>query len=103
MAKRSLLTDRWRFGIVVGREPAGVARRRCDDQCRVRPMWQVVSRVALSALFASVFLTLLAHVARAEPLSLAPPRYVVNAVAAPEPPAPAPVRVAAARGNMGGG
>ena len=66
-------------------------------------MWHLVSRVALSALFASVFLTMLAHVARAEPLSLAP-RYVVNAAAAPEPQAqPAPVRVAAARGNMGGG
>jgi len=68
-------------------------------------MWQIVSRVALSALFASVFLTMLAHIAGAEPLSLDPPRYVVNAVPAPEQPAPAsaPVRVAAARGNMGGG
>jgi lipoprotein-anchoring transpeptidase ErfK/SrfK len=66
-------------------------------------MWNLVSRVALSALFATVFLTMLAHIARAEPLSLEPPRYVVGAVAAPEPPAPAPTRVAAARGNMGGG
>jgi lipoprotein-anchoring transpeptidase ErfK/SrfK len=66
-------------------------------------MWHLVSRVALSALFASVFLTMLAHIARAEPLSLTP-RYVVNAVAAPEAQAtPAPTRVAAARGNMGGG
>ena len=68
-------------------------------------MWNLVSRVALSALFASIFLTMLAHVARAAPLSLEPPRYVVGPVAAPEPPAqvPAPTRVAAARGNMGGG
>jgi len=67
-------------------------------------MWHLVSRVALSALFASVFLTALAHIARAEPLSLAPPRYVVGAVAAPAPPpAAAPTRVAAARANMGGG
>jgi lipoprotein-anchoring transpeptidase ErfK/SrfK len=68
-------------------------------------MWNLVSRVALSALFASVFLTMLAHIARAEPLSLEPPRYVVGPVAAPAPPAPvpAPTRVAAARGNMGGG
>jgi lipoprotein-anchoring transpeptidase ErfK/SrfK len=64
-------------------------------------MWYLASRVALSALFASVFLTMLAHIARAEPLSLQP-RYVVNAVPAPEP-QPTPVRVAAARGNMGGG
>jgi lipoprotein-anchoring transpeptidase ErfK/SrfK len=68
-------------------------------------MWNLVSRVALSALFASIFLTMLAHVARAEPLSLRPPRYVVGPVAAPEPAAPpaAPMRVAAARGSMGGG
>jgi lipoprotein-anchoring transpeptidase ErfK/SrfK len=66
-------------------------------------MWNLVSRVALSALFASVFLTMLAHIARAEPLSLQP-RYVVAPVAAPAPQAaPAPVRVAAARSNMGGG
>src|SRR5215471_11360875 len=108
MAKRSLLTDRWRFRSVVGRGADGLPRRRCDDQFRVRPkvrpMWNLVSRVALSALFATVFLTMLAHIARAEPLSLAP-RYVVGPVAPPEPraPAPAPTRVAAARGNMGGG
>src|SRR5262249_3116471 len=66
-------------------------------------MWNLVSRVALSALFASVFLTMLAHIARAEPLSLQP-RYVVGPVAAPEPQtAPAPVRAAATRGSMGGG
>jgi lipoprotein-anchoring transpeptidase ErfK/SrfK len=64
-------------------------------------MWHLISRVALSALFACVFLTMLAHIARAEPLSLQP-RFYVNAPAAPEPQA-APTRVAAARGNMGGG
>ncbi len=68
-------------------------------------MWHVVSRVAprvaLSVLFASVFLTMLAHIARAEPLALNPPRYVVDP--APPPAAPAPTRVASARGNMGGG
>ena len=66
-------------------------------------MWHVVSRVApriaLSLLFASVFLTMLAHMARAEPLT--PPRYVV--APAPPPEAATPTRVAAARGNMGGG
>jgi lipoprotein-anchoring transpeptidase ErfK/SrfK len=67
-------------------------------------MWHVVSRIAprivLSLLFASVFLTMLAHIARAEPLALTPPRYIVDPVAAP---APAPTRVAAARSGMGGG
>jgi lipoprotein-anchoring transpeptidase ErfK/SrfK len=67
-------------------------------------MWYVVSRVApriaLSLLFASVFLTMLAHIAGAEPLALTP-RYVIDP--APPPAAPAPTRVAAARGNMGGG
>jgi lipoprotein-anchoring transpeptidase ErfK/SrfK len=67
-------------------------------------MWHVVSRVAprlaLSLLFASVFLTLLAHIAGAEPLSLHAPRYVVDPAPPPEP-QPAPTRVAAAR--MGGG
>jgi len=72
-------------------------------------MWNLISRLALSALFASVFLTMLAHIARAAPLSLDPPRYVVLPVPASEQaaqapaPAPAPTRVAAARGNMGGG
>jgi lipoprotein-anchoring transpeptidase ErfK/SrfK len=71
-------------------------------------MWHVVSRVAsrvaLSVLFAGVFLTLLARLAHAEPLSLEPPRYVVGAVdVPPAPPPAAPTRVAAARGNMGGG
>jgi lipoprotein-anchoring transpeptidase ErfK/SrfK len=68
-------------------------------------MWNLISRVALSALFASIFLTMLAHVAGAEPLSLQPPRYVVGPVpaSAPTAPVPAPTRVAAARGNMGGG
>ena len=66
-------------------------------------MWNLVSRVALSALFASVFLTMLAHIARTEPLSLVPPRYVVGTSATPEPRAPAPTRIAAARGNLGGG
>jgi lipoprotein-anchoring transpeptidase ErfK/SrfK len=73
-------------------------------------MWHVVSRVAsrlvLSALFAGAFLTILARLAHAEPLSLDPPRYLVDVGAVPEPPAPAPqaapARVAAAR-NMGGG
>src|ERR1700686_2912549 len=106
MAKRSLLTDRLRFRTVVGREAGGrVARRSSDDQYRVRPMWHVVSRlasrVALSALFATVFLTILAQLARAEPLSLEPPRYAVDVPNATAP--PAPTRVAAARGNMGGG
>ena len=68
-------------------------------------MWYVVSRVAsrvaLSVLFASAFLTMLAQLARAEPLSLDPPSYPVNAVDVPAPPPPA--RVAAVRGNMGGG
>ncbi len=70
-------------------------------------MWHVVSRVApriaLSLLFASVFLTVLAHIARAEPLALNPPRYVVDPASPPEATPPAPTRVAAARGNMGGG
>ena len=70
-------------------------------------MWyvvsRVVSRVALSTLFATVFLTILAQLARAEPLSLEPPRYVVDAVPIAEPPPAAPMRVAAVRGNMGGG
>ena len=70
-------------------------------------MWHAVSRVAprvaLSLLFASAFLMVLAHVARAEPLSLDPPRYVVDVGLASEPPARAPARVDAARGNMGGG
>jgi lipoprotein-anchoring transpeptidase ErfK/SrfK len=70
-------------------------------------MWHVVSRVAsrvaLSVLFASAFLPILSPLARAEPLSLEPPRYVVDAVPAVEPPSPAPIRVAAVRGNMGGG
>ncbi len=68
-------------------------------------MWHLVSRIALSALFAGVFLALLAHVARAEPLSLQPLRYVVDPAPAPESPpaASAPTRVAAARGSMGGG
>jgi lipoprotein-anchoring transpeptidase ErfK/SrfK len=69
-------------------------------------MWHVVSRVAprlaLSLLFASVFLTMLAHIAGAEPLSLQAPRYVVDPAPPPEAPPPAPTRVAAARG-MGGG
>jgi lipoprotein-anchoring transpeptidase ErfK/SrfK len=68
-------------------------------------MWYVVSRVAprvaLSLLFAGVFLVMLAHIAGAEPLSLLPQRYVVDP--APPPEAPAPARVAAARGGMGGG
>jgi lipoprotein-anchoring transpeptidase ErfK/SrfK len=68
-------------------------------------MWHVVSRVAprvaLSVLFASVFLAMLAHIAGAEPLALDPPRYVVDP--APPPEAPAPTRVATAGGNMGGG
>jgi lipoprotein-anchoring transpeptidase ErfK/SrfK len=64
-------------------------------------MWHIVSRVALSVLFASVFLAMLANIAGAEPLSLDPPRYVVEPT--PPPAAPAPTRVAAARGNMGGG
>jgi len=55
-------------------------------------MWNLVSRLALSALFASVFLTMLAHVARAEPLSLAPPGDIVVPVPAPEPAAPATER-----------
>ena len=69
-------------------------------------MWHVVSRVApriaLSLLFASVFLTMLAHIARAEPLALTP-RYVVDPAPPPAAPAPAPTRVAAVRGGMGGG
>jgi lipoprotein-anchoring transpeptidase ErfK/SrfK len=68
-------------------------------------MWHVVSRVAprlaLSLLFASVFLTMLAHIAGAEPLSLQAPRYIVDPAPPPEAPPPAPTRVAAAR--MGGG
>src|ERR1700680_1460766 len=105
MAKRSLLTDRLRFRSVVRREAAGcVARGRRDDQYsqyRVRPMCivhRVASRVALSAFLAGTFLSL---PARGEALSLEPPRYVVNP---PDVPAPAPpIRVAAARANMGGG
>jgi len=69
-------------------------------------MWHVVSRVApriaLSLLFASVFLTMLAHIARAEPLALTP-RYIVDPAPPPAVPAPAPTRVAAARSGMGGG
>jgi lipoprotein-anchoring transpeptidase ErfK/SrfK len=68
-------------------------------------MWHVVSRVAprlaLSLLFASVFLTMLAHIAGAEPLSLQAPRYIVDPAPPPEAPPPASTRVAAAR--MGGG
>jgi lipoprotein-anchoring transpeptidase ErfK/SrfK len=72
-------------------------------------MWHVVSRlasrVALSVLFACAFLTILAQLTRAEPLTLDPPRYFVDPLpaAAPPAPAPAPTRVATARGNMGGG
>src|SRR5262249_58178513 len=70
-------------------------------------MWHVVYRVApriaLSLLFASVFLTVLAHIAGAEPLSLHPPRYFVEPAPPPEAAPPAPVRVAATRGGMGGG
>jgi len=66
-------------------------------------MWHVVSRVAprvaLSVLFAGVFLTMLAHLARAQPLSLQSQRYVVD----PGPPPAAPVRAAPAHVNMGGG
>jgi lipoprotein-anchoring transpeptidase ErfK/SrfK len=60
---------------------------------------RVASRVALFALLAGTFLSL---PARGEPLSLEPPRYVVNPPDVPAP--PPPIRVAAARGgNMGGG
>jgi lipoprotein-anchoring transpeptidase ErfK/SrfK len=66
-------------------------------------MWHVVSRVAprlaLSLLFASVFLTMLAHIAGAEPLSLQAPRYIVDPAPPPEAPPTAPTRVAAARGG----
>ncbi len=64
---------------------------------------RVAPRVALSLVFASAFLMMLARLARAEPLSLEPPRYVVEVFPAPEPPPPVATRVAATRGNMGGG
>jgi len=56
-----------------------------------------MSRVLVSALLASAFLTSSAF---AEPLSLAPPGYTGAASAAGAAP---PTRLAAARGNMGGG
>ncbi len=69
-------------------------------------MWHVVSRVAprvaLSVLFASVFLTLLAQLAGAQPLSLQPQqRYVVEPLPTRGLPPPAPA--APAHLNMGGG
>src|SRR5262249_33625193 len=58
---------------------------------------------ALSLLFASVSLPVRAHFAGAEPLSLQPPRYFVEPAPPPAAAPPAPVRVAAARGGLGGG